>query len=207
MPKLRKHPHSAFSLIEAMLSLALSSVIAVGIFQLLRGQAKTTGNQSANSQVLRNAQRAKFLLKKDISQAGFDPRFYDADICDTRSPCQALPAITTASDDQIVLQADFDMGGTIANPEGGETETFEYAYDADNRQVTRNGQPFLIDVDSFSLTYKDANDAEISPAPGSDATLIANVKKVQVKWSQPVGDSKVSYEDFTVFIRNFKGSS
>src|SRR5262245_33553224 len=113
---------SGFTLIELMIATTLGSFVAIGIYTLLRSQTRATTSNTESSMLMRSGQQAKFVLELDLSQAGFDPLHPD-------SP--ATP-ITTATNDRVVVQGDFNLSSTIGDAQPNESpETIDYTYDAD----------------------------------------------------------------------------
>ncbi len=197
---------SGFTLVELMITLLISSVIAAGLYSFIRGQSKASSAQKEKSETLRDSQGARLKLDVDLSRAGFDPHATDptpcAGISPARTPCPCLP-VSTATNDHIVLQGDFDMNNaigtstTVADP-----ETIDYQYDAATKRVTRNGSPILIDVESFTLHYYTSAGAELT-TPVTTSSSLLSIKKVKAEWTQ--GSNSDRFE-LTTTLKNYHGT-
>ena len=189
---------SGFTLIELMIALGLSSIVAVGVYKLLRSQAQSAGDQASTSQNLRSAQRVRVLMSDDLAQAGFDPRFIDLHRT-------ALTPLTAASNDSFTIQGDFNLSGTVGDQtESQDPETITYQFDASANRVTRNGNPVLANVQSFSVTYYDANGVSATSVPGPAIGALSAIKKVRVQWSQSARDMAPRNDELIVTLRNHK---
>src|SRR5262245_19502964 len=98
----------AFSLIELMVALAVGSLFSVGVYRLLRSQVQSDGDQTMISESTRSPQRARATMAADIAGAGFDPRYIDR-------ACAAINPVTSASNDSITVQGDFNMSGNVGD--------------------------------------------------------------------------------------------
>ena len=180
-----KSSKNGFSFIEVLVALVVSSMLALGIWQLLRGHVQSTKNQTQASRQLRNAQRARFMMSNDLAQAGYDPQ-----------QGGAFEAIQTNGDSSFVLRGDFNSTGaietTVTPPDINELVT--YTYEGGAQQVTRNNTIFLQDVESFSAAYLDANS---NPATADNA-----VRKVRIQWTQPGKGIRKDRQHFTITLRN-----
>jgi len=194
---MKNQHNAAFSLIEILIAMAISSLVAIGIYQVLRGQVQSTKDQTEASQQLRNSQRARFLMGNDIAQAGFDP------LHPSTTPTPIAP-VTVASNDSITLQSDFNMNGTVDDPvaEGQQHEKVIYSYDGSKYEVLRNGTPFLTNVQSFSLSYYIGSST--TPTTSVLSSQFKDVRKVKVIWTQSAG-SKTERQEFEVAIKNYRG--
>ncbi|HLG20127.1 MAG TPA: prepilin-type N-terminal cleavage/methylation domain-containing protein [Bdellovibrionota bacterium] len=179
---------SGFTLTEVMVALLISCLVAIGIYQIIRGQVQSTSGQNEASQVLRSSQRARFKLSTDIAQAGFNP-----------VRATTLPAFDSSSNDStLIVQGDFNTSGNFEDPPpaGDAPEVIRYIYDAAGKRVTRNSEVFLIDVDEFTVSYLNASNTEASPA-----TAESSIRKVRVRWAQSIGDKRETYE-LTTSLKN-----
>jgi len=188
-----------------MVSITLGSFLAASMYALLKGQTTTSQNVLRTSQSLRNSERARYLMNIDILQSGFDPRYSDnpTPSCmsprPTSSPCP-YPPITTASNDRIILQGDFNMNGAIDSIDSAEVpETIDYLYDASTKQLTRNGHLFLNNLKTFSINFWDSNNTKMTNPQGN----LNQIKKVRIQWSQKISDSKSENYELRVILRNF----
>src|SRR5262249_37159693 len=146
------------------------------------------------------AQRARAILLADIASAGFDPRATDLGRT-------AITPLTTASNDSITIQGDFNMSGTVGDETSSQSpETITYLYDASSGRVTRNGKVFLSNIVSFSFTYYDKNGSSSTAVPGGSITSLSSIQQVRVKWSQTGAGSDTLQTELKVNLRNYRGS-
>jgi type IV pilus assembly protein PilW len=62
-----------FSLVELMVTLAISSIVLAGIYGVYRAQLKSHVTQNAVVEIQQNLRNALYILQRSIRMAGFDP--------------------------------------------------------------------------------------------------------------------------------------
>lgn len=189
-------PTSGFTLVELLISVGLMGILSAGIYKYIRTSAVTTSELTETSQHLRGSQQAIVLMRADISQAGFDPRYTDLGRA-------AANPVTLAASDRLTIQGDFNMNGNFEGSGVTPPESIAFVYSAATKRVTRNGSPFLIDVDDFSFLYFDASGNSDSAVPGAHVTALSRIRRIQVQWKQNTS-SRVDKEQIAINLRNYR---
>ena len=103
MKRLNKH---GFSLIELMITLAITSVVVAGIFGVYRIQLQSKVIQEQMIELQQNLRAALHLMEKDIRMAGYDPLQ------------TAGAGIDTIMANQLVITMDIDNDAGTDTPDG-----------------------------------------------------------------------------------------
>ncbi len=70
---------NGFTLLELMIAMALSGVVAAGVYVAFSSQQRTQIDQQLTADLQQNARAALYILQREIRMAGFDPTWHDAD--------------------------------------------------------------------------------------------------------------------------------
>ena len=185
-PRLRNA--SGFTLIEILVTLAISGVLMAGIYQVYHSHQKTYTVQLQVVEMQQNLRAALYYLAKDVRMAGFD-----------RNDSGNF-GIITASSDSIRFSKDTNEDGTLDNDEDITYSLYDAYSDGDNdlgrRVVTGNNQPVAENIDVINFVYFDAN----------GSTPVANVDDIRSVQITIIARSAMDpdYTDTTVY-RNDQG--
>ena len=154
-----------FTLVELLITLAISSLVMGGIYTVYNSHQRTYTTQLQVVEMQQNLRAATYYLSRDIRTAGYDR-------VDT-----ALFGITTANLDSIVFTADTNQDGVL---DTNETITFDL-YDAYGDGDTDLGKkvgagsrmPVAENVDALNFVYFDA-------AGGTPVANLEDIRSVQI---------------------------
>ncbi len=165
MNKLSKNS-CGFTLVELMLTMAVSGIIVAAIYSAYMSQQRTYLAQEQVAEMQQNIRAAIDMMTREIRMAGYDPNATaDAKII------EALP-------DRLSFTMDFNGNGTLMDGSSFEAnEKVAYRLNANNTlgRTTGNGviaQPVAENISQLEFHYLDAaNVATTTPA---------NVRSVQI---------------------------
>ncbi|MFH1262611.1 MAG: hypothetical protein V1495_04090 [Pseudomonadota bacterium] len=197
----------AFSLIEMMITLLISTVVIAGIYSFVAKTRKTATVQRLRADTESIAQIAFFIIGRDIRRAGSNPAGamgYSAG---------AVIPIGIASSDQIQIYADLNGNGSI-DPVSDENITYQYIDNPDSPdgvkdEIRRQAGNHLVieNVRAFDLSYQVIGHTDwITTA--ADPSLIRLVRLHMVAGTGRVNpntgteDTKEIQMDFK--LRNFR---
>jgi len=186
IPRLRNA--SGFTLIEILVTLAISGVVMAGIYQVYNSHQRTYVTQLQVVEMQQNLRAALYYLARDVRMAGFD--FTDSDNF----------GIITASSDSIRFSKDTSQDGTLDNDEDITYSLYDAYSDGDDdlgrKVVTGNNQPVAENIDVLNFVYFDASGS----TPVADVDDIRSVQITIVARSA----MDLNYTDTTVY-RNDQG--
>ena len=157
-----------FTLIELMIAVVISSMIALGIYASYSSQQKIYTRQNAVVDMQQNLRAGLYLMSQELRMAAYDPTG------------KAGAGIASASNTAVRFTQDItDPAGTASDGDGllnGPNEDITFAYNAATRQLTRDTdgpggappQPFIDDVDFVEFAYIVAGEGplpDIAPNP------------------------------------------
>jgi len=186
IPRLRNA--SGFTLIEILVTLAISSVVMGGIYQVYNSNQRVYVTQLQVVEMQQNLRAALYYLTRDVRMAGYDRT--DSDNF----------GIITASSNSIRFSKDTNEDGTLDNNEDITYSLYDAYGDGDNdlgrRVVTGNNQPVAENIDVIDFVYFDSN----------GSTPVANVDDIRSVQVTIVARSALdfNYTDTTVY-RNDQG--
>ena len=143
---------SGFTLVELLVTLALSSIVLTLMYQVYNSQLKSHQTQQEFVEMQQNLRASLYLMERGIRMAGHGPNGGVAD-----------PAITTAQVDNIAFAMDI-SGGTTLDPSDGDTadpgEQLNYylAGDLIRNASDGNGDQTILaqnDIQDIRFVYKD----------------------------------------------------
>ena len=187
IPRLRNA--SGFTLIEILVTLAISSVVMGGIYQVYNSNQRVYVTQLQVVEMQQNLRAALYYLTRDVRMAGYDRT--DSDNF----------GIITASSNSIRFSKDTNEDGTLDNNEDITYSLYDAYGDGDNdlgrRVVTGNNQPVAENIDVIDFVYFDT----------SGSTPVANVDDIRSVQITIVARSALdfNYTDTTVY-RNDQGA-
>ncbi len=142
----RKHS-KGFTLVELMVAVSLSSMVAMAIFWTYTNQQKISRRQEAVVDMQQNLRGGVFLVGQELRMAGYDP------------VGTAGAAITAANSTNIAFSKDItDPLGTANDGDGAlggpnESIILNFTGTAITRDSGGGAQPFIDNVDFFELAY------------------------------------------------------
>jgi type IV pilus assembly protein PilW len=168
-----QHPRRAngFTLIEILVSMAISLVVLAGIARTFTVQTRQNNAEEQIGQMQQSARGALDLMIREIQMAKYNPAG------------TAFPAGTygvTYSATQLEIKSDIlDANGTISTASGS-VEDIIYAYDSANKRITRKlgsaaAQILADNITGFTFSYFDANGTAVSLLANS-----GNIRKVAI---------------------------
>lgn len=155
---------AGFTLMELLVSMAISLVVLAGVTGTFTAQTRQNSAEEQIAQLQQNVRGALDLMVREIHIAGYKPN-------------GGTVTGITYSASQLEIQADMDGNGSI-NTASGSEEDIIYAYDSVNLQITRKlgssgtAQLLADNVTAFTFSYLDAN--------GSATTTSSLVRKVSI---------------------------
>ena len=144
-----------FSILEIIISLAIGLIVLAGLATTFVAQNKAYNVQGQVTEMVQTARAGMDIMGREIQMAGFDR----LQTMQRETPGTGFVGIDPVSETQIEIYADLIPDGYTDDA----NEHITYAFDADNLRITRNTntgsgpQPFIENVDDFSLEYRDEN--------------------------------------------------
>jgi len=210
--RFRRNSIRAFSLIELMIVLVVSSVIVAGIYKFLNKERRSSTTQRLKADTESISQIAFFIIGRDIRRAGSNPGGILGLGNSYSSPGADIP-ISVAQNDNIQILADLNGDGSIQS-NSDENITYQWVDDPNNPdgvkdQIRRqSGNQLVIEnVRNFALSYQlSGNSTWIqSTANPSAIRAVRMYIKVGTGRTNPdtgVEDTKEIQMDY--MLRNFK---
>lgn len=179
----------AFTLVELLLAMAVSSVVLAGIYASYRAQLKQHTTQRQVVEMQQNVRAAMYLLEREIRMAGYtaaDPPAnagFVADFAAFGSPHAACGAST--DDSNIAFTVDHDSSGGIED-----TTSFEliaYRYDSADNELQRydavsgTWQTAAQRIQNLVFNYFDEN--------GAPTATPADIRSVQITIDAAAGSA------------------
>ena len=188
----RKQHERGFTLIEILISLAITSILSTAIYTIFSVQHRIFLTQRQIAAIQQSLRTSMYLLEDDIKLACFDPLN------------SAAPAILIADRQVFRFQADLNENGSLqsedTNESGGSTvtndrneqKTLRFVMDANGRgRLTRaswnaGGSPMADYIEALNFVYLDKDGNVLSPLPLSEDNrkLIRSVEVTLVARSE-----------------------
>ncbi|MCL5808818.1 MAG: prepilin-type N-terminal cleavage/methylation domain-containing protein [Deltaproteobacteria bacterium] len=159
---------AGFSLVELLIAAAVGLVVLGAMYSVFTIQNKTFGNQEQIVELQQNVRAAMDMMIREIRMAGYDPIEVNSD-SDPANNFSGVPVNAS----QLQVRADQNSDGAI---DATSEENIVYAYNAANKQITRNigagAQPFAENIDAFTFAYLDGN--------GNVTAVSADVRRIEI---------------------------
>jgi len=157
------HNSKGFTLIEIMITLAITSIIMTAIFGLFISQQERYTEQDQVSEMQQNMRVSRFLLISDIRMAGYDP---DDQLATTGVSFAGSSAITI-------------------NQYDGALTTTAYTYDTANLAIDKNGVLMTEGIAGLGFAY--AYDTDGNGIDTYTLTAGANAGQSKIIWAINTG--------------------
>lgn len=202
----KQNGNKGFSLIELMVVIALSSIVAAAIYSFYDYYQKTYIVQEGIVTMQQNLRSAMYCMENDIRMAGYNPRRTGS------------PRMLEAKADRIRFsytadEDERDNDGDGVTDETGELEDVAYSiYTEDGieklgRKITSqvNQMPVAENIDVLDFVYLD-RDGDVLPDDDGDGNIdnISRIRSVQITIIAKAGRSDTGYTDNKTYI-NQKG--
>jgi type IV pilus assembly protein PilW len=188
-----------FTLTELVVAMAISGIVAGGIYSTFYSQQKSYITQEQIAAMQQNIRGAMHIMGRDIRMAGYDPTGL------------TTAGIQTAQDNSIRITMDLTDDTGTGDPDGDTgdpNEDLTYAlFDADgdgDNDLGRNdvngvgNQHIAENIDALDLVYLDEN--------GAETTTLAEIRSVQVSVLARTDRRDPGYKDTNVY-QNQKGDT
>lgn len=169
----RLRDQSGSSVMEALVSLALGSIVLAGLHTFSQAQLKSMQSQATQISVQSVARAMLEVVARDLRRGGLDP-----------TCSKAFEGISVAKVDEVRIQSDLDASGSI---NGGE-EDVAYRYNHATSSVDRisggttNALLEGIALDGSSLRYFDSAGLELNPgSSGLSAAQRQQVRRIRIQ--------------------------
>ena len=179
---------SGFTLVELLVTLALSSIVLTLMYQVYNSQLKSHQTQQEFVEMQQNLRASLYLMERGIRMAGHGPNGGVAD-----------PAITTAQVDNIAFAMDI-SGGTTLDPSDGDTadpgEQLNYylAGDLIRNASDGNGDQTILaqnDIQDIRFVYKDEDGTTLDYAALAAADERRKIRSVEIILTAKMGSSPI----------------
>lgn len=177
---LRIHNEKGFTLVELMISLAISLLITAGMYATYTLQRKSAASQDRVTEMQQNLRASLMMMSKEIKMAGYDPERTTKDkSCDVDGNGKSVtPGIHTATATAFGFSMDLDKNGDCGST--GENVTYQMYTAADGIKKlsrkspnTNNAIAESIDQMEFLYTLSDGTTTTSpSDAKRSDITMV-----------------------------------
>lgn len=161
---------TGFTLVELLISLALSLIVLTSVSNAFISQRKTYDAQEQMTELIQGTRGVMEIITREIKLAGFDPTGNAFD--DSAGP-YAIPYSTT----QLEVRADLDGDGTASSSDTN--ELIIYTHDGSNMELERNaGQAFSYarllaeNIQTFTFDYLDKD--------GNATTTAADIRMIEI---------------------------
>jgi type IV pilus assembly protein PilW len=180
---------SGFTLVELMVTLALSSIVLTMMYQVYNSQLKSHQTQQEFVEMQQNLRASLYLMERGIRMAGHGPNGGVAD-----------PAITIAQVDNIAFAMDI-SGGTTLEPSDGDTadpgEQMNYylAGDLIRNASDGNGDQTILAVDAIEdirFVYKDEDGVTLDYTALAAADERRKIRSVEIILTAKSGTSPMA---------------
>ena len=182
---------SGFTLVELLVTLAVSSILLTLMYQVYHSQLKSHTTQQEFVEMQQNLRASLYLMERGIRMAGHGPNGGVAD-----------PAITIAQVDNIAFAMDI-SGGTTLEPSDGDTadpgEQMNYylAGDLFRNASDGNGDQTILavdDIEDIRFVYKDEDGTTLDYAALAAADERRRIRSVEIILTAKMGTSPLVNE-------------
>lgn len=144
MFSLLKNDARGFSLVELMVTIMVSGILLVAVYNTFIHQRKALSVQEQVTEMNQNVRAAMDLIIKEVKMSGYDPN------------STGFPGIIY-DPNQLRIQSDLNEDGDPND----KNENIIYSFDKANLQIDRDTgggrQPFAENIQSFDFYYYDTN--------------------------------------------------
>lgn len=174
-----------FTLIEMMVSMAISLVILAAIAKTFTVQTRQNSAEEQLGQMQQNVRGALDLMVREIQMAKYDPM-------GTAFPAGIYGV--THSSSQLEIKSDIVDGNGTIDTSSGSVEDIIYAYDSVNLRITRKlgsggtAETLADNITAFSFGYYDANGSPVTSVANSD-----DIRKVTISITAKTSKPDPSY--------------
>jgi prepilin-type N-terminal cleavage/methylation domain-containing protein len=144
---------NGFTLVEMIVVLFIGSLMFAVIYSIVNSAQRSSSGIERRVIAQQDARSALELMAMEIQMASYNPNLANIWVnradCVTPSGTQSYRGIQDARANSITIEMDINDNGIIDNTNNNPNETISYAYDVDNRYITRTtncnvvDQPFL----------------------------------------------------------------
>ncbi len=190
---------NGFTLVELMITLAISSLILAALYATYILQQRSYTNQGTVTELQQNARVAVDFLTIDLRMAGYDPM-------DT-----GVGGITAATSNSITFSADMDKNGVLGTAATPAAENEHFSYSLVNNVVNGvtiptlsrsagmtpaiNLQPMADYIEQIEFFYHYEDGTAATTAPGS----LNNIRSVEVTMLARAADRDAKYTNATAY--------
>ncbi|BCL61002.1 hypothetical protein DGMP_16950 [Desulfomarina profundi] len=187
---------SGFTLVELMIALLVSSIVAGAIYFVYTGQQNIYTRQEVVVDMQQNLRAGLYLVGQELRMAGYDPSG------------NAGAGIVTATSNTINFTQDItDNAGTATDGDGDiadANENVTLAFNAATLQLTRNtgggAQPFVDNVDFIEFAYT-LEDGTVTLAP--NPSTLDQIRTVQISMLVRTATPEVNYLNTLTYTTPF----
>lgn len=182
-----------FTLIEILITMAISGIILTVIYTVYDSQNKTYLEQEEIATMQQNLRTSMFIMLHEMRMAGFDPTG------------NAGAGITAASSNSIKFTKDLNRDGNFVDDSGADVneEVEYYLYTSDGIQKlgrkspsTSIVQPVAENVDALDFVYLDQDGNVIDDdGSGNVTTNISDIRSVQISLVVKTDKKVLAYTD------------
>jgi type IV pilus assembly protein PilW len=161
-----ENKESGFTLVELLIAMTIGLIILAALSSTFLMQRKIYDVQEQIVEMVQTARAAMDMMTREIRIAGYNPANVSFD---------GIPH--NANSSTIDVYADLNGNGSI-DTTSGTYEHITYSYDSANKLIRRNtntgggNQPFAENIDSFSVSYLNAN--------GGPATTTSEIRQARI---------------------------
>ena len=183
-----------FTLLELVITMAISSVVVAAIYQFFYSQQRTYLTQNQVVEMQQNLRAAVYLMTRELRSAGFDPtRAANAGFVTSFPEPNNLFVINYAQDKDIVaFTIDDDGDGTIA---ANDNERIAYRLNGTTLErfsaANNTWQPVAVNIDALNFVFLDAN--------GNPTTDPTQFRAVEIALLARTGRLDPQYTNTTVY--------
>jgi prepilin-type N-terminal cleavage/methylation domain-containing protein len=170
-----------FTLLEVIIAAGISLILLSAVYSVFVLQNKRFTTEETITRMQQSLRTGMASMVRDIRMTGYDPAEVNTD-ADPNNDFNAL----TFSPSQLLVKADLNGDGTITG-----RESITYTYDSANQLIRRDWgggpQPFLRNVQAFSLTCLDTT--------GNATSIPANVRRIRLSITVHTAEHDPAYPD------------